>query len=162
MPVIEPKEIVLTKAEMMVAALVGGMRNITAIEKPNANGFSEEFGWNVHVEGVCGEMAGAKALGRYWPASINTFDAPDIGKTIQVRTRSRHDYELYVRPKDNPDYAYLLVTGKAPLFVVRGYCIGRHAQRNEWKKTHGDRPPAWFVPNSELWDWRELSFVSER
>jgi hypothetical protein len=155
----DPIEIVLTNCEVAMGADCGVMRNIAAWDRPDAYGFDEEFGWNAHIEGACGEIAVAKALGRFWSPTVNTFKAPDIGLKIQVRTRWRHDYELYVRPdKDDPDHAFVLATGKAPRFVIRGYRIGRDARREEWLQAHGGRRPAWFVPTVELWPWKDLCY----
>jgi hypothetical protein len=149
-------EVLLTRAEMMVAACVGAMRNISSIDSPDAHGFAEEHGWNAHIEGVCGEIAAAKVTQRYWQPTVDTFRAPDIGLNIQVRTRSRHDYDLLVRPNDNPQYAFIHVTGRAPRFLVHGYLLGERARRVEWMQEHAGRPPAWFVPASSLWPISDL------
>jgi len=148
-----------------MAADCGVTRNILAWDKPDAFGFDDEHGWNAHIEGACGEVAAAKALGRFWSPSVNTFDAADIGLRLQVRTRSRHEYELYVRPRDvenHPDHAMILVTGKAPLFVVRGYIIAKDACRDDWLKEYGSRPPAWFVPQQQLLDIDDLKYREPR
>lgn len=152
MTVITPVKVTLTNREMAMGADCGVMRNIAAMvdNRENAYGFDEEYGWNAHIEGACGEIAAAKVLGRFWSPTVNTFKAPDIGANIQARTRSRHDYELIIRPKDNPDNLFVLVTGIAPNFTVRGYHVGREAKRDEWKHDHGARPPAWFVPQDCL------------
>jgi len=155
-------EVILTQREMAMGAHCGIMRNIVSIENDPAAGFEEEFAWNIHIEGACGEVAAAKILNRFWSPSVNTFNAPDIGKNLQVRTRSRHDYELIVRPKtvtykgDNPDNYFILMTGKAPRFIIHGYMLGLDAQRQEWNQTHGGRDPAWFVPQKKLLPWTDL------
>jgi hypothetical protein len=156
-----PLWVTLTNRELTMAAECGIMRNIACMingQEP-ANGFDVDKGddaWNIHIEGACGEVAVAKLLGRFWSPTVNTFKAPDIGQTIQVRTRSRHHYDLYVRPKDNVDNAFVLVTGLAPRFAVHGYLMARDARRDEWVQTYGNRPPAWFVPKEKLLDIRDL------
>jgi hypothetical protein len=149
----------LTNREMAMAADCGIMRNIAAIidERDDAYGLDEDDGgWSKHVEGACGEVAVAKVLGRFWSPTVNVFNAPDIGRTIGVRTRSRHDYDLNIRPNDKPQHAYVLVTGRAPNFIVRGYIIGADARRGKWLRDYGGRPPAWFVPQASLLDIDEL------
>lgn len=153
---LEPAHILLTKREVVMGAECGVTRNICSWDYQDAYGFEEEHGWNAHIEGACGEIAVAKLLNRFWSPTVNTFDAADIGMKIQVRTRSRHDYELYIRPEDNPEHAFVLVTGKAPMFMVRGWLLARNARCDEWLQTYGGRPPAWFVPTSALWPWRDL------
>lgn len=149
----------LTKREVAMAAECGIMRNLAAIvdARRDAHGLVDlEGGWGKHIEGACGEVAVAKALGRFWSPTCNTFDAADIGKTIGVRTRSQHHFELIVRQQDKPSHAYVLVTGRAPSFVVRGYIIGADARRDEWWRNHADRPAAWFVPHEALLDIEAL------
>ena len=155
----EPHWITLTNRELTMAAECGIMRNIACIidgRKP-AHGFDDEDGsWNVHVEGACGEVAVAKLLGRFWSPTVNTFHAADIGLKIQVRTRSRHDYDLLVRSSDEASHAVVCVTGLAPRFAAHGYMIAQDARRDEWVQTHGGRPPAWFIPKKHLLDIRDL------
>jgi hypothetical protein len=156
-------DVTLTPREIAMAAHVGVMRNITALSAKliPANGFNKEHAWNEHIEGACGEVAFAKLVNRYWMPSVNTFRAADIGLDIQVRTRSRHDYELIVRPSDNPEHVFVLVTGRSPNFRIRGYVFGREARRDEWFRDHGGRPPAWFIPHDELRPWEDLRMHCE-
>ena len=136
--------------EWAMAASVGMRRNMSAIAdgRPDQHGFIGE-GWGVHIEGACGEMAVAKALGVYWDGSVNTFKGPDVG-SIQVRTRSEDYYGLLVRAKDADDDVFVLVTGRSPEFVIRGWLRGSEAKREEWLSSHGGRPPAYFVPQERL------------
>src|SRR6516164_7258442 len=156
----EPIEVILTRWELMTGAICGSMRQIEALlnNSADAHGFNEEHGWNIHIEGACAEIAAAKALQRYWECGVNVFHAPDIGHNIQVRRRSRHDWDLYVRPKDNPDHLWVLVTGIAPRFVVRGYMLGHEIRREGRQETYGGRPPAWFVSQDKLHDINDLKY----
>jgi hypothetical protein len=140
----------LTNQEMMTAALIGIMRQVSSLRREDGHGFDGEDGWTIHIEGACGEMATAKALGRYFEPTLNTFKAPDLGANIQVRTRSKNHYDLLIRNDDNLDNIFVLVTGRAPLFEVRGYLRGHDAIKDEWVKTYGGRPAAWFVPQAAL------------
>ena len=145
----------LDEAELVYAAHVGIRRQIEAVSRalPDRNGY-DGLGWDVHIEGACGELALAKFLGRYWSASNGSFRrAADVGR-LEVRTRSRHDYELIIRPDDDPMKYYALVTGRAPSYRIRGFLLGEDARRPEWWQTHGGRPAAWFVPTEQLrTDW---------
>jgi hypothetical protein len=106
--------------------------------------------WNIDIEGAAGEIAAAKALGVYWGASVNTFKVGgDVGG-LEIRTRSKSEYELLIRDNDPDDSIFVLVTGRSPNFEVVGWMKGKDAKREEWKQTHGGRPPAYFVPQSEL------------
>lgn len=141
----------LTPAEMLLAATTGVHRNVAAIRRglPDVAGHSGS-GWDLHVEGACGEMAVAKHLGLFWNGSINTFRSGNDVGAWQVRTRSRADYDLVVRPNDKPENIFILVIGIAPVFDIIGWISGSDARRDEWKQTYGGRPEAWFVPQKNM------------
>jgi hypothetical protein len=140
----------LSQREMIIAAQVGAMRHISSLAKGlrDKHGCKLDAGWQVHIEGACGEMAFAKGIGLYWDAGVDTFKAPDVG-LIQVRTRSKDYYELIVR-KDDPDEIFVLVTGTAPCYTIRGWMNGKDAKQEKWLKGHGGREEAYFVPQSAL------------
>lgn len=136
--------------EAAMASDVGRMRHLASIKagRKDAYGF-DGLGWSEHIEGACGEMALAKCLGVYWDGSVDSFKANDL-PGIQIKTRSRDDYELIVRPGDSQDATYVLVTGKCPSYEIRGWIAGRDAMRQEWLRDYGGRPPAYFVPQDAL------------
>ena len=147
----EPVVITLTAMEIMLAAICGARRHMESLlsRRADAHGADAENGWTLHIEGAAGEMAFARARGVYWLPTINGFKAPDVGR-FQVRTRSRHEYDLLVRQDDSDDDMFALVTGKIPTFRVVGVILGRDAKRPEWIQTYGGREPAYFVPQSAL------------
>ena len=136
-----------------MASEIGRLRQLAAIKSGRADRYGfEGLGWSEHIEGACGELAVAKALKVYWDGSINTFSAPDLEGGVQVRTRSRADYELIIREADNSDQIYVLVTGRCPAYAVVGWILGAHGKREEWARSHGGRQSAFFVPHSALND----------
>ena len=152
-------KVTLDWSELELAAAVGLRRQLSSLrdQRKDKHGFSGP-GWTIHIEGACGELAVAKALGRYWNGSVDTFKDADIpgehtaigfGK-VQVRTRSNAYYDLIVRPDDADQDVYILVTGRAPEFEVHGWIRGRDAKQKMWLRTYGDRPAAYFVPQSAL------------
>jgi hypothetical protein len=147
----------LTWFEVAMAANVGVMRQLAALRagRPDRHGY-QGLGWTEHCEGACGELVVAKALGTYWSGSVNTFKVPDLGGNLQVRTRSEDNYELIVRINDSNDDRFVLVTGRAPIFHVRGWISGGAAKREEWLQTHAGRPAAYFVPQIALQPMHEL------
>jgi hypothetical protein len=142
--------VTLTWHEAAMASHVGWMRQLAAIKagKQDRHGYDGE-GWSEHIEGACGELAVAKILGRYWDGSVNTWKADDL-PGLQIRTRSRHDYDLIVRPGDDDQAAWVLVTGRCPEYRVRGWITGSDAKRAEWLRNYGGRPAAYFVPAEQL------------
>jgi hypothetical protein len=121
-------------------------------ERNGASRSSTAEAWFFNVVGAQGEMAAAKALGIYWPASVNAGkEEPDFGDNWQVRTLASHHYDLIVRDNDRDDHRYLLVTGDGPEFVVHGWILGVDAKNPEWRRDRGDRnAPAFWVPQTEL------------
>ena len=144
-------EVTLSNYELFAAASVGIRRQIEALQDglPDSAGFEGE-GWSNHIEGAAGECAYAKFQDRFWSGSVNTFKSTgDVGAT-EVRTRSRPDYDLIVRDNDPNDAYFVLVVGTAPRFRVVGWIRGADAKRPEYRKEHGGRPAAYFVPQTEL------------
>lgn len=135
--------------ECRMAAEVGLRRQLAKLGQHDAHGFNGD-GWGIHIEGAAGELAVAKALNLYWSGSVDTFKVGgDVG-SLQVRTRSRSDYDLIVRAADRDGDLFVLVTGKMPDLWVRGWMYGKEAKSSEFEQTYGDRPKAWFVPAAHL------------
>lgn len=145
-------EVTLAGHECDMAANVGLRRQLSSIiaNRKDQHGIDPVDGWRAHIEGALGELAAAKYLKKYWNGSVDTFRSFADLENVEIRTRSRHDYELIIRDDDDPNKFYVLVTGTAPTFRIRGWIKGLNAQRDEWRKTHGGRPAAWFVPASAL------------
>ena len=141
----------LSPIELELAAIIGVKRQTENLfrRRQDAYGASKEGGWSLHIEGAAGEMAVAKAFNRYWQGNLGDLRADDVDK-LQVRTRSRHDYELTLHPDDPDDRGFMLVTGLAPNFCIRGWVWGREGKLPEyWRDPAGGRP-AFFVPHSVL------------
>jgi hypothetical protein len=141
----------LASHELLLGSAVGSMRQIAALKRGlrDQHGL-EGDGWTKHIEGACGELAVAKLLGRFWGGGINDFKRADDVRGLQVRTRSRDEYDLLVRKDDRDGDRFVLVTGTAHDYAVRGWLYGSEAKQDRWLASHGGRPPAWFVPAAEL------------
>lgn len=142
-------EVSLSKMEALMAVNVGLMRHFSSLFAGRADKHGAREAWDLHIEGACGELAVAKVTGAYWDAAIDVFKRPDVGG-LQVRTRSRHDYELIVRVNDRDSDRFVLVTGRCPRYVIRGFIVGADAKQQRWLKAHGDREEAYFVPHDAL------------
>lgn len=149
-------EITLSWHEAAMASEIGRLRQLVSVKRGllDQHGYSGD-GWSEHIEGACGELAVAKALGRYWDGSVNTFEQPDL-PGLQVRTRSQPYYDLIVRPSDSDEDLYVLVTGRCPRYFVRGWVTGAEAKKEQWLQHHGNRPAAYFVPQSALHEMSDL------
>jgi hypothetical protein len=136
--------------ELGRAALVGVSRNVEALRMGCQNRMPINDEWSIHILGASGECAFAKAAGRYWSGGVNTFKASaDVGQ-IEVRTRSKHTYDLIVRKDDSDDSVFVLVTGGPADFLVHGWILGRDAKQRQFVANHGNHGAAYFVPSSAL------------
>lgn len=148
----------LTWAETMQAASIGVMRLVQNLKMGRNSGrVEDDHNWGPHIEGACGEMAVAKHFGLFWSGAIGNIGADDVGR-LQVRTRSKHDYELILHKEDRDDRKFILLTGIAPEYRVRGWITAIDGKLPEYWKTipPHTRPPAYFVPHSKLRPIEEL------
>lgn len=138
--------------EVSRAALVGVSRNVEALRKglQSARSIADDKLWGVHILGALGECAFCKVTNRYWSGSVNTFKGGDVGENIQIRTRSKHDYDLIVRESDKDSDVFVLVTGGPTDFFVHGWMLGRDAKDPKWRANHGGHGQAYFVPKGAL------------
>jgi len=142
---------------MEVAALVGCRRRIEsrANDRAYTDGWDGSNGWEIDIEGAAAEMAYAKFRGHYWSASVGSFcldcpKGPDINDNVQIRSTKHKGGALIVREDDNADHYYVLLTGTAPRFTVRGYIQGIFAKNETYLTAPNGRPAAYFVPQSAL------------
>lgn len=142
----------LTLDELTQAAISAVLRQVENLGIGRRDRFGPEDldGWGVHIEGAAGECAVAKALGAYW-AGKGTFRGGDVGD-LQVRTSERDDARLIIRPDDPPAAIFVLVTGKAPRFDVRGWIRAHDAKRREWWSDPNGKGFAYWVPARALRD----------
>jgi len=147
---------------MSVTLGTGRQEEALQSKRKDQHGFDGKDGLKIHIEGAAGEIAFAKAFGLYPGFTINTFKAADIGSNIQVRTRSERRYGLIVRPDDDDDAVFVHVIGSRPNYTIMGWLLGKDAKRAGYSETHGDRPPAFFVPSEDLRDLSELQIPPVR
>lgn len=151
-----PAVVKLEWFEVAAAVTVGVQRHLASLRRGSrdAHGWTGRDGWGDHIEGACGERAAAKAMGLYWDGSVNVFERSDLvgrdGVGIQVKTRSKDEWDLIVRPGDSDAQRFVLVTGTVPTYRVWGWILGRDAKRSQWAVDYGNRPTAYFVPKDAL------------
>jgi len=147
--------IILSGAEMLVAAVSGAMRLISAEKKkltPTAHGPRD---WNYEIEGAMAEVAFAKFRKAYFDPSLNWFGLKDVDG-YGVRHTGRADGCLIIRPEDG-DGKYALVTGGRGRYRVAGWQLAEEVKGwDECYKTFDDnREPAWFAPQDRLHQWAD-------
>jgi hypothetical protein len=144
--------VTLDNGAIAAAYAIGTLRHVVsvALKQPDKHGLKPQAAPTKHIIGAAGEIAVAKHLDKYWPASVCTYKGPDLGEKIQVRTRSAHWAELTIRKDDDPQHAFVLVTcEELPEMHIRGFLWG-HEVQEEWFRSPNDRPPAYFVPQEAI------------
>lgn len=146
-----PITVTLGTEELRFAAMIGIARQIENVIKGrlDAHGADKDRGWQIHIEGAAGEAAFAKWADRYWSGNLGDLRAHDVGR-VEVRTAARPDSHLLLHPSDPDDARFVLVTGRAPTYALRGWIWGRDGKQQPfWRDPVGGRP-AFFVPQSAL------------
>jgi hypothetical protein len=106
-----------------------------------------------HLLGAAGEMAVAVMLGmedklyQETEAQRGSFDLPP---NIDIKTRSKHRYDLIVQLDESPDKILVLVTIENRITLIHGWIKARDAMKEQWKKDPAGGRPAYFVPKTEL------------
>lgn len=106
-----------------------------------------------HLLGAAGEMAVAVMLGmedklyQETEAQRGSFDLPP---NIDIKTRSRHRYDLIVQLDENPDKILVLVTIQNRITLIHGWIQASDAMKEQWRKDPAGGRPAYFVPKTEL------------
>ena len=136
-----------------MAAAVAVHRGVDAIrhDRKNQHGFKGN-GWTENIEGYGAELSVSKALNLYYSAGDGKgFKGADVSEKIQVRWASQDNYRLIVRGADQTDYIYVLVTGEAPTYDIKGFMPGHIVKQDKYFSNPGNgRPDAWWVPQSDL------------
>lgn len=155
-------EVLLTLAEITMAADVGVLRHAASIKNlsgPGKDRLNDEGGndWDADINGAICELAYAKQTNQYWGGHVNAGKAPDVGG-MQVRSTPYVNGHLIVRPKtathkgDDPNDTFMLgLVFKLPTVVIVGSMLGRDAMIEEFYRP-ADRkgPAAWWVPQNRL------------
>ena len=157
-----PSAVTLTWYEVSVAIHLVGLRHTEALRKcmKDKHGYKgRDLQDNFY--GMLGEIAFAKATGKYFPMSVNTFKDADIGINWQVRTvGSNNNRDLIVRPADPSKHKYVLVEistkdsypDKFYVATIHGWIEGTQAKDKQYLSYFGnpDRPPAYRIPKKAL------------
>ena len=106
-----------------------------------------------HKLGAAGELAVAdylhlrEFLYQETEAKRGSFDLPP---NIDVKTRSRHDYDLICQLDEKPGKTLVLVTIQNKITLLHGWIKSEDAMQEQWNKDPAHGRPAYFVPSSEL------------
>jgi len=151
-----PIDFVFTEEEREAACREAFRRQavneIKGLKGRNGGAATGAMALTIHLLGAAGEMAVASYLGlkdclyQDTEAKRGSCDLPDI----DVKTRSRHSYDLIVQKNESPNKKFVLVTIQDKKTVIHGWIRGKDAMKQEyWSDPAGGRP-AYFVPKTVL------------
>jgi hypothetical protein len=151
-----PIEFVFTEEEREAACKEAFRRQavneIKGLKGRNGGTATGAMALTIHLLGAAGEMAVASHLGlkeflyKEAEAKRGSCDLPGI----DVKTRSRHSYDLIVQKNESPEKKFVLVTIQDKKTVIHGWIRGKDAMKKEyWSDPAGGRP-AYFVPKTAL------------
>ena len=153
----------LTIEEIQVAAQAGLQRQLRCL-RGSGNGsrtlsdYTRRYGspgksglWTNSIEGALGEFAVAKFLNLY-PTGIGGYNATDVGKDIEVRTRPEKFHQLFLKKTDKPDKYYILVQGSYGEYIIRGWRAARDIfGHKEWfHNNNGKTSENYWIPHDFL------------
>lgn len=106
----------------------------------------------IHLLGAAGEVAVASYLGlkehlfKETEAKRGSDDLPGI----DVKTRSKHSYDLIVQRNENPEKKFVLVTIEDKTTLIHGWCYGEQAMQAQYWADPARGRPAFFIPKEKL------------
>jgi hypothetical protein len=151
-------------AEERQAAMEEGMRRQSVNEAKGLRGRNggASFGskaLEIHLLGAAGEMAVASHLGmksflyQATEAERGSCDLPGI----DVKTRSKHQYDLIVQKNEPAEKKYVLVTIQDKTTLVHGWIYGGEAMQEKFWADPARGRPAFFVPKENLHSMETLT-----
>lgn len=113
---------------------------------------------DIHLLGAAGEMAVASHLGmkdllyKETQAKKGSDDLPGM----DIKTRSKHSYDLIVQRSESLGKKFILVTIQDQTTLIHGWCYGHEATKEEYWADPARGRPAYFVPKKALRSVDEL------
>lgn len=151
-----PVEFVFTEEERQQAVAEGlrrqGFNESKGLRGRNGGAWKGSKALDIHLLGAAGEMAVASHLGmkdflyKETQAKKGSDDLPGI----DIKTRSKHSYDLIVQRNESPDKKFVLVTIQDKTTLIHGWCYGRDAMKEEFWADPARGRPAYFVPKEKL------------
>jgi hypothetical protein len=151
-----PIEFVFSPEERRLA-IEEGMRRQAVNEAKGLRGRNKgpRFGdkaLEVHLLGAAGEMAVASYMGlkEHLYAEKEARRGSDDLPGIDVKTRSKHSYDLIVQKNEDARKKFVLVTIESQKTFLHGWCYGEEAMEEQYWADPARGRPAFFVPKTVL------------
>lgn len=106
-----------------------------------------------HKLGAAGELAVADYLQLrefLYQETEAKRGSSDLPPNIDIKTRSRHNYDLVCQLDEMPGKILVLVTIQNKTTLLHGWIRSEDAMRGRWRKDPAGGRMAYFVPKAEL------------
>lgn len=136
-----------------------GVNEAKGLRGRNGGAWKGSKALDIHLLGAAGEMAVASHLGmkdflyKETQAKKGSDDLPGM----DIKTRSKHSYDLIVQRNESPDKKFVLVTIQDKTTLIHGWCYGRDAMKEEFWADPARGRPAYFVPKEALFPIESLT-----
>ncbi len=148
---LKPEQLALAEAEAKRRQVHNESRGLKGRNKAPDKG---EKALKMHLLGCIGEVAVADYLGlqeHLFEAQSPIPGAADLPGNIEVKARSKHNYDLLIQLTDDPNKIFVLTTHEGGgLTHVVGWIRGQDAMRKEWIREFVRGRPCYAVPQGEL------------
>ena len=159
-----PISFVFSEEEKSIAMAEGmrrqGVNEAKGLRGRNGGAWKGSKALDIHLLGAAGEVAVASYLGlkeHLFKETEAKRGSDDLPGNIDVKTRSKHSYDLIVQKSENPDKIFILVTIEDKQTLIHGWLRGKEAMNNRFWADPARGRPAYFVPKEHLHSISELS-----
>jgi len=146
--------VTLTAKELKLAEFVAKQRND---DGRSAGADSNKYGnerptYEVHLDGVLGELSFAKLMGMYWTGMGDSYQEDSDVANYQVRSTTYSNGCLIIRPNEGHEHDpwVLMIAEGNRKYRLAGWCYGWRGRQDKYRREPGGRPWAFFVPQPEL------------
>jgi hypothetical protein len=152
-----PIEFVFTPEERQQAMEEGlrrqGVNESKGLRGRNGGAWKGSKALEIHLLGAAGEVAVASYLGmkeHLFKETEARRGSDDLPGGIDVKTRSKHSYDLIVQKSEDPRKKFVLVTVQDQKTLLHGWCYGEEAMDEKYWADPARGRPAFFVPKTVL------------
>lgn len=148
---LNPEKLALANAEAFRRQQQNEAKGLRGRNKAPDRG---EKALKLHQLGCIGEVAVAEFLGvqeHLFTAKKAIRGSADLPGNIEVKTRSKHNYDLLIQFSDDPDKIFVLVTHEGgDITQIWGWIRGCDAMKKEWVREFVRGRRCYAVPQTAL------------
>jgi len=116
----------------------------------------------MHMEGAAGEVAVASYLGlesELFKQKTPVRGSYDLPPNIDVKSRSRHEWDLLIMMDEPSSKLFVLVTIQFKRIFLHGAIEGSDAMKPKFIKEYRKNRPVYSIPQSQLRPLQDFPYV---